>query len=548
MTTVRDAAFELFRARGMTTIFGNPGSTELPMLGQYASDFRYVLGLQEAVAVGMADGFAQASGNVAHVNLHTAPGVGNGVGAIFNARANKAPLLVTAGQQVRSLMTLQANLTNRDAVEVPKPYVKFSVEPPRAVDVPFALAQAIHHASLPPRGPAFVSIPMDDWGHELAPVDYAAQLARAVDGHAQADPERVAALAKRLRTAARPVFVAGPEIDASGGWDAAVELAESQRLPVWASPATGGGRIGFPEDHPAFQGVLPPAVGPLAQALAGYDLVLVAGSSVFPYYPNIPGDFLPDGAQLVAITSDPDEAARAPIGEAIVADVALTLRALVAELAARAGGGRPDSDSAEREPSEREQPPARFELEPPPPGEQLSGGEVHTVLAGLFPADGIVVLESPSSTAALRNNLRLSRPGSYYFSAGGGLGFGLAASLGVQLAQPERQVVCVLGEGSAQYAITAFWTAAAYAIPVKFLVLRNNDYSILKWFAMLESVEGAPGLDLPKLDVAATAASYGVPSSTVSGSDELHAGLVDALAQDGPRLVQVDVAPGMALA
>ena len=553
MTSVREAAFELLRARGMTTIFGNPGSTELPMLASYPDDFRYVLGLQEAVAVGMADGFAQASGNVAHVNLHTAPGLGNGVGAIFNARANKAPLLVTAGQQVRSLMMLQANLTNRDAVEVPKPYVKFSVEPPRAADVPFALAQAIHHASLPPQGPAFVSIPMDDWGVEVAPVDYATQIARTVGGRAQADPVRVAALAKRLRMAARPVFVAGPEIDASGGWDAAVELAESQRLPVWATPATGGGRIGFPEDHPAFQGVLPPAVAPLAQALAGYDFVLVAGSSVFPYYPNLPGDFLPEGAQLIAITSDPDEAARAPMGDALVADVALTLRALVTELAARAaraqsGGELADGDPAEREPAEREAPPARFELDPPPPGEQLSGGEVHTILAGLFPDDGIVVLESPSSTAALRNNLRLTCPGSYYFSAGGGLGFGLSASLGVQLAQPERQVVCILGEGSAQYAITAFWTAAAYSIPVKFLVLRNNDYSILKWFAMLESVEGAPGLDLPKLDVAATAASYGVPSSTVTGREELRAGLAELLAHDGPCLVQVDVASGMALA
>jgi benzoylformate decarboxylase len=548
MTTVRDASFELFRARGMTTIFGNPGSTELAMLGPWPEDFRYVLGLQEAVAVGMADGFAQASGNVGHVNLHTAPGLGNGVGAIFNARANKAPLLVTAGQQARSLIAMQANLTNRDAVEVPKPYVKWSNEPVRAADVPFALAQAIHHASLAPQGPAFVSIPMDDWTAEIAPVDYATQIARTVDGRAQADPALVAALAKRLRIAARPVFVAGPEIDASGGWDAAVELVESQRLPVWASPATGGGRIGFPEDHPAFQGVLPPAVAPLAQALAGHDLVLVAGSSVFPYYPNIPGDFLPEGARLVAITSDPDEAARAPMGDAIVADVALTLRGLNDALAARAGGGQPDSDPSEREPADREAPPARFELDPPPPGEQLSGGEVHTVLAELFPNDGIVVLESPSSTAALRNNLRLARPGSYYFSAGGGLGFGLSASLGVQLAQPERQVVCVLGEGSAQYAITAFWTAAAYAIPVKFLVLRNNDYSILKWFAMLESVEGAPGLDLPELDVAATAASYGVPSTTVAGRDELRAGIADALAQDGPRLVQVDVAPGMALA
>jgi benzoylformate decarboxylase len=182
--------------------------------------------------------------------------------------------------------------------------------------------------------------------------------------------------------------------------------------------------------------MLPPAVGPLAEALAGHDLVLVVGSSVFPYYPNIPGDFLPAGAELVAITCDPDEAARAPMGEAIVADVALTLCALADELA---------------EPSDREPPPARAELEPPPPGEQLSGGEVHEVLAELFPPDGIVVLESPSSTAALRNRLRLSRPGSYYFSASGGLGFGLSAAVCVQLAQPQRQVVCVLGEGSAQY-------------------------------------------------------------------------------------------------
>ena len=158
------------------------------------------------------------------------------------------------------------------------------------------------------------------------------------------------------------------------------------------------------------------------------------------------------------------------------------------------------------------------------------------------------MLESPASTAAMRNNLRISRPGSYYFSSGGGLGFGLAAALGVQLAQPQRQVVCALGEGSAQYAITAFWTAAAYSIPVKFLVLRNNEYAILKWFAALESVDGAPALDLPKLDVAATASSYGVPSHTVTTREELHEGLAAALAQDGPRLVQVDVAPGMTVA
>lgn len=532
MATVREAAFDLFRDRGMTTIFGNPGSTELPMLGPWPEDFRYILGLQEAVAVGMADGFAQASGTVGHVNLHTAPGLGNGVGAIFTAKANKSPLLVTAGQQVRSLMTLQATLTNRDAVEVPKPYVKFSVEPPRAADVPFALAQAIHHASLPPAGPAFVSIPMDDWAREISPADYVTQIARTVGGRAQPDETQISELAHRLRSAERPVFVAGPGIDASGGWDAAIELVEGQRMAVWASPAPGGSRIGFPEDHPAFQGVLPPAVGPLSQTLAGHDLVLVAGSAVFPYYPSIPGDFLIAGASLVAITDDPDEAARAPMGDAIVADVALTLRALVAEL-----GG----------PSDREAPPTGSPPAAPTPADQLSGTEVHATLAELFPQDGIIVLESPSSTAALRNQLRLSRPGSYYFSGGGGLGFGLAAAIGVQLAQPDRQVVCVLGEGSAQYAITGFWTAAAYDVPVKFLVLRNGEYSILKWFATLENVVDAPALDLPKLDVAATAESYGVASVTVSGRDELREALARCLRGAGPGLVQVDVAPGMAV-
>src|SRR5256714_2869047 len=167
MPTVREAAFELFRERGMTTVFGNPGSTELPMLADFPEDFSYVLGLQEAVAVGMADGFAQASGRPALVNLHTAPGVGNGMGAIFNAQANKTPLVVTAGQQARSLMTLQANLTNRDAVRMPHPLVKWSYEPPRAEDVPRAIARAVHLSELPPRRPTFVSIPMDDWAAEV---------------------------------------------------------------------------------------------------------------------------------------------------------------------------------------------------------------------------------------------------------------------------------------------------------------------------------------------------------------------------------------------
>jgi benzoylformate decarboxylase len=531
VTTVREAAYELFRARGMTTMFGNPGSTELPMLHDFPEDFGYVLGLQEAVVVGMADGYAQASGKPTLVNLHTAPGVGNAMGAIFNAQANKSPLVITAGQQVRAMITLQANLTNRDAIRMPHPLVKWTYEPPRAEDVPLALGRATHVASMPPKGPAFVSIPMDDWRAEVDDGDIRHAIARSVTGRAAPDPAAVRSLADRLANAQSPSMVAGPDVDSSGAWDVAVGLAERQRLPVWATPAPGGGRIGFPEGHPNFRGTLPPAIGPLGQMLEGHDLVLALGTSIFPYYPYIPGPLLPEGTELVAVTSDPDEAARAPMGDAIVADVKLTAEALLELVPA----------------SERSAPEPLGDPEAPPESDPLSPSTVHGTLADVLPDDAIVVLESPSSTMALRNQLRISRPGGYYFGAGGGLGFGLAAAVGVQLAQPDRPVVCVMGEGSVQYAVTAFWSAVAYDVPVTFLVLRNEEYSILKWFADTEQVSGAPGLQLPALDTAEIAAGYGVKSRKAGGIDELRSELESAIPASAPELIEIGVAPGMAL-
>jgi benzoylformate decarboxylase len=531
MTTVREAVVEMLRMRGMTTLFGNPGSTELPMLTEFPSDFRYVLGLQEATVVGMADGYAQAKGQPALVNLHTAPGVGNAMGAIFNAQANKAPLVVTAGQQHRSLMTLQANLTNRDATLLAHPFVKWSYEPPRAADVPHALARAIHAAALPPKGPTFLSIPMDDWSAEVDENAVRHQTTRSVSGASVAAPHLLAGLAQELRQAQRPALVVGPDADASGGWQAAVRLAEAQRMTVYATPAPGGGRIGFPEDHPLFAGILPPAVGPVGEALAGHDLVIVAGSSVFPYYPNVPGPLLGPDTKLVAITSDPDEAARAPMGDALVADPALTLSAL-----ADAAGA-----------SDRPAPPARPAAEAMPETDPMSPSTAVRALAQMFPADGVVVLESPSATLALRNQLRLSKPGSYYFSSGGGLGFGMPAAIGVALAQPDRPVVCVIGEGSAQYSIQSLWTAVAYEVPVTFLVLRNNEYAILKWFGMLEDIVGAPGLDLPALDCAALARGYGMQASVAEDAQALQGALEQAFASERPQLIEVPVAPGMAL-
>jgi benzoylformate decarboxylase len=268
----------------------------------------------------------------------------------------------------------------------------------------------------------------------------------------------------------------------------------------------------------------------MSQTLAGHDLILVAGSSVFPYYPYIPGPLLPEDASLVQLTSDPGEAARAPMGNAILGDVGLALAQLV-ELVGESERAAPESRPAPGD---------------PPEAEPMSGSQAMAGLAEAWPEDGIAVLESPSSTLALRNRLRISKPGSYYFGASGGLGFGISAAVGVQLAQPSRPVVCVVGEGSAQYGITALWTAVAYKAPVTFLVLRNEEYMILKWFASMEQVSGAPGLELPGLDTAAVARAYGMQAREVSDPEELVAALREAIAaEDGPRLVQARVASGM---
>ena len=423
-------------------MFGNPGSTELPMLRDFPADFRYVLGLQEAVVVGMADGYAQASGGPALVNLHTAPGVGNAMGAIFNAQANHSPLLITAGQQARALITLQANLTNRDATRMPHPLVKWSYEPPRAEDVPLALARATHLATLPPKGPAFVSIPMDDWDAEVDDADVAEAIERQVDGRAgrrarRRSPRSPAGSRRRATRCWSP----GPDIDAErrlGASRSRSPSASACRCSRARRPAAGGSASPRATRTSAASCRRRSARSP--RRSQGHDLILVVGSSVFPYYPNIPGPLLPEGAELVEITSDPDEAARAPMGDAIVADVKLTLELLVAEV------GESDRDLGESLPEPTRRPGA---------GPDHRDRRDARARAPRFPRTGSSCSSRRRRPSRCATSCGSRGPGSYYFGAGGGLGFGLAAAVGVQLAQPDRPVVCVLGEGSVQYAITA---------------------------------------------------------------------------------------------
>ena len=290
--TVREATLALLRSCGMTTIFGNPGSTELPFFLDFPSDFRYVVGLQESVVVGMADGYAQATHNAAFVNLHSAAGVGHAMGSIFTAHKNRTPLVITAGQQARSMLPFEPFLFSAQATELPKPYVKWSVEPARAQDVPLAIARAYHLAMLPPRGPVLVSVPADDWAARTLPL-----AARQVSTQLRPEPALLAQLGDALDACARPAFVIGAALDRDGAWDAVVQLAERHSARVFAAPMSG--RCGFPEDHRLYAGVLPAARERIVEALAGHDLVAALGAPAFTYHVEGRGPHVPAGASGV---------------------------------------------------------------------------------------------------------------------------------------------------------------------------------------------------------------------------------------------------------
>jgi benzoylformate decarboxylase len=522
--TVRSVTYDLLRGLGMTTIFGNPGSTEEPFLTQIPDDFRYILGLHEAAVVAMADGFAQASGNAAFVNLHTAAGVGNGMGALVTAWNNRAPLVITAGQQTRQMLALEPWLVNREAVELPKPYVKWSHEPARPEDVPGAIERAYHITMAPPQGPVFVSIPMDDWDVSMTP-----RPARRVDSRvAPSEPALIAAAAE-LAAATNPVLVVGGGVDRAGGWEAAVRLAGRLGAPVFEAPAPE--RASFPQDHPLFQGFLPLAMRPLADRLAGYDLVLVAGAPIFRYYPHIPGPILPQGTRLLHLTDDADEAARAPVGTSIVGDVAVALERL-ASLVPKASRPAPAPRPAPATPPTAEPIPVAYALH---------------ALAAALPVDALVVEESASSRAAFYDQIRIATPASYFATASGGLGFAVPAAVGVGLAQPARPVVSIVGDGAAMFGVQAIWTAAQYHVPVVYVILNKGHYGILKAFAAFQGTPGVPGLDLPGLDIPAIARGFGAEAHRVTSPAVLPAAYADAFraarARSGPVLLDVVVNP-----
>jgi benzoylformate decarboxylase len=519
--TVREAVFDLFRRIGATTIFGNPGSTELRMFEDWPEDFTYVLALQESVAVAAACGHAMGSGRASVVSLHSAGGLGHSLGAVFNAYRDRVPLVIVAGQQSRAMLPTRPFLSADEPALFPRPYVKWSRQPDRAEDVPAAFAEAYRVAMTPPRGPVFISVPEDDWEYPAEPVE-----PREVRTGFVGEPAAFQELAEALNTARRPALIIGPGVDDDAALPAVVGLAERTGAAVWMSPLSG--RSGFPEDHRLFRGFLPPVRDQLARRLDGHDVIVSIGAPIFTYHVHTTGPHLPEGARLFHLDCDPAQTAWAPVGTSVLTTIRAGVNALL-ELV----------DKADREPPE---PPIRPAA--PPVSDPIEPALVFATLRDLLPEDAVVVEETPSHREMLHARLPITRPGGFLTTGSGALGWGMPVAVGRALAGTGERVVCLLGDGASMYSIQALWTAARYEAPVTFVVLNNNGYEAVKELGRRLGIPSVPGTDIQGIDFVTVAKGLGCPGRRVERAAELADALSDALGREGPFIVEIPVAAG----
>jgi benzoylformate decarboxylase len=516
--TVKQATLDLLRSFGIKKVFGNPGSTELPFLADWPDDIDYVLGLQEASVIGMADGYAQATRNAAFVNLHSAAGVGNALGNIYTAHRNQTPMVITAGQQARSILPLQAFLYAERASEFPRPYVKFAVEPARAEDVPSAIARAYYVAMQPPCGPTFVSVPIDDWTHQTHPIE-----AREVSRELGPDPAAMKTLATAISASKHPALVIGPGVDRAQAVDLMVEVAEKAKASIWVSPFSA--RCSFPERHPQFAGFLHASPAQLSEALRGHDLVVAIGAPVFTFHVEGHASIFDGATSIFQITDDPDAAAVTPVGTSIIATIKPALTTLLELL--------PETKRAV--PAGRILPPAPSAADPIPVDYLLHA------LASAMPGDAVLVEEAPSHRPVMHKFMPMRGQDSFYTMSSGGLGHSLPAAVGMALGRPGVRTVCLIGDGSAMYSIQALWTAAQRKLPLTVVVINNSGYGAMRSFSQVMQVRNVPGLDLPGIDFVKLAEGMGCDAVRVTKSSELAAALQRGLNHAGTSLVEVAV-------
>jgi len=508
---VLDATFGVLRRLDLRTIFSTPGAAEVPFLAGLPDGCAFVLGLHEGSAVAMAAGHALARGAPPLVLLHALPGLANAVAALAAARAARAPLVVLAGQQDRRHLAQEPFLSGRlEGLAGDHPV--WSAAPVRAQDVPGAVVRA-HHEAMTHRGPALVVVPMDDW-LAPAPAPHEVLGPRRVIRSEAADPVAVEELAELVDTSASPVLVAGAGAAGLPAWAALLALSERLGCPVWQEPF--GAAAGFPQDHPRFAGHLPARRAGVRDALAGHDVVLVAGTALLRQHPYEDGPLVAPGTRVAVVSQDPAEVHRSPADLGVVGSPAAICLALADAVAAR-----PRQSNGTHRP-----PPA---LEPPAPGEPLRAAHVLAALAERLPPHAVVVEETPSSRRELHARVPVMTPGGF-FSAMGMLGFGLPAAVGLRLGDPARPVIAVLGDGAALHQVMGLWSAARHGAGVLFVVLATAGHAAAE------------------IDIAALARAQGVEAVRVTGLAALHARLDEVLpalaARSTPLVLEVAVAPG----
>lgn len=523
MATVREVLFDLMRQLGMTKIFGNVGSTEEPMLEKFPKDFEYILALQESVAVAMADAYAQATGTCGHVNLHTAAGSGNGMGNIETAYYDRTPLIITAGQHMRGMLLHEPYLTNKNPYLQAEPWVKWSYEPACAEDVPAAFLRAYITAMQAPQGPVYLSLPMDDMDKECPNPPKL----RKIETRLSAGADVLQPVADALAASRCPALVIGGAVDQTGGWYDAIALAEKLNAAVFAAPFEG--RPGFPETHPLYRGSLLSAMSSACKQLEGHDLIVVIGAPVFRYYPYAGGHPIPEGSRLIHITDNPEETARAVTGDSVVCDP-----------------GRACATLTQLLPATKRTAPEPLPAAPAPvAGEIITADYLYYTIAKVRPKESVITQESLSTLGLLRDRIRTSEPRSFFSMFSGVLGYGLPATVGVALAERDlgtnRKVICIVGDGAAQYVIQSFWSAAQQKVPVLIIVVRNGAYNILKSFSNYLVAPEVPGFDLPGIDCVLLAKGYGCDGDYVSDPAQLEGAIRKGLESTTPYVLQVQV-------
>lgn len=544
--TGRDMVLDILETEGVQHVFGNPGTTELPLMEALAEDAtarpEYVLGLQEATVVGMADGYAQVTGRPAFVNLHTTAGLGNAVGNLVGARANGTPLVVTAGQQDRRHL-LADPLLSGDLVGLASGVSRWAHEVGTLGELPTIMRRAFQDAATPPTGPVFLSIPMDvlDESGDVS-VPPPSTLDRRVVASSLDELARLL-----LEDAPDGVaIVAGDEIAGTGAMESLVRVAVTLGAVVYGSPLHGG--TVFPTAHPLWHGPLPPTAEGVRNSLAGFRTVFVVGGQAFMAYPYTAGSPVPEGVNLLHLAADPVQPGRTwPTRLGVTGDPHLTLDALLPRLRESAPEGAPAALARARERREslvataEEKVEAAYHEQPMQPA-----AAVHALLRA-FPDDIPVVDESVTASAHVRRFHHTSLPGRYFFCRSGGLGWGMPAATGVSLGIGREPVVCVVGDGSAMYAPQALWTAARERLPVIFAVVDNGQYRILKNAVRDRGDTGAEppsvGMDLadPAVDFSALAASMGVAATHVDRASDIREAVEAAAGTGEPHLLHLPV-------